>query len=86
MSRDIEEKGFHEGDWEGVSRKLVSSKAVPEGLNLKCRSKFNQGFTNRGCLHWAILNVLHGFKEKKSQEGKRFYFQFYFSKCLKLDF
>ena len=78
MSRDIEEKGFHGGDREGVSRKLVSSKAVPEGLNLKCRSKFNQGFTNRGCLHWAILNVLHGFKEKRAHRARDFIFNFIF--------
>ena len=37
MPRGVGGKSFHGGEWEGVSRKLVSSKAVPEDLNLKCR-------------------------------------------------
>ena len=77
MSRGVGKKGFHGGDWAGAIRKLVYSKALPENLNLKCRSKFNQDFTNYGCLQWAILNILHGFKEKKSPECKRF-FQIFF--------
>ena len=32
---------------------IVSSNAVLEDLNIKFRSKFNHGFTNRGCLHKA---------------------------------
>ena len=83
MSRNVEEKDFHGGDWEGVSMKLTSSKAGREDWNLKCRSKFNQGFTNCGCLHWTIVNVLHGFKEKRGHKARWSHF---FSKCLKLDF
>ena len=36
------------------SASVVSSKAVPEDLNMKFRSKFNHRFTNHGCLYWAI--------------------------------
>ena len=38
----------------GVSR-IVSSKAVPNDLKMKFRSKFNHGFINRSCLRCAIL-------------------------------
>ena len=31
---------------------------------MKCRSEFKHGFTNRVCLHCAILKALHGFKEE----------------------
>ena len=31
---------------------------------MKYRSEFKHGFTNRDCLHCAILKALHGFKEK----------------------
>ena len=34
---------------------LTCTKAVPVDLNMKFISKFNHGFTNRGCLHCAIL-------------------------------
>ena len=49
-------------DWEGVSwglvrEPIISSKAVPEDLNVKFKSKFNHGFTNRGCLRCAILKA-----------------------------
>ena len=41
-----------------VSRNLFSlSKAVPEDLNMKFRSKSNRGYTNRGCLHSLILSL-----------------------------
>ena len=33
------------------------SKAVPENLSMKFKEKFSHGFTNRGCLHSAILKV-----------------------------
>ena len=36
---------------------IVSSKAVPKDLKMKFRSKFNHGFTNRGCLHCVILKT-----------------------------
>ena len=39
---------------------------------MKYRSKFKHDFTNRGCLHCAILKALHAFKEKKSPQGKRY--------------
>ena len=35
----------------------VSSKTVPENLNIKFRSKFNYAFTNQGYFHCAILKV-----------------------------
>ena len=31
---------------------------------MKYKSEFKHGFTNRDCLHCAILKALHGFKEK----------------------
>ena len=34
---------------------MVSSKNVLDDLNLKVRSKFIHGFTNHGCLHYAII-------------------------------
>ena len=43
----------------------VSSIAVPEDVNLKFRSTLNQIFTNHGCLHCVVLNVLYEFKEKR---------------------
>ena len=60
---------------------MVSSKAVPEDLNLKLRSKFNNGFTNHGCLHCAILKAF-----KKERAHGRFFESIFFSKCSKLDF
>ena len=46
--------------------KLVSSKAVPEDLNMKFRSKLNHGFTNCGCLHCAIA-ILKAYKARDTQ-------------------
>ena len=47
--------------------------AVPEILNMKCRSEVKHGFTNRGCLDGTILKALNGFKgKKKSPHGKRY--------------
>ena len=45
---------------------LLFSKAVPEDFNMKFRSKFNHGFTNRGCFHCATLSL----------QGKRCNFSF----------
>ena len=42
----------------GQQEPTVSSKAVPKDLKMKFRSKFNHGFTNRGCLQCAILKAL----------------------------
>ena len=39
----------------------ISSKFVPEDLNLKLRSKFNLGFINHGWFHCAILKALSDF-------------------------
>ena len=36
---------------------MISSKAVPEDLNLKFRSKFNYGFAILDCLHRAFLKA-----------------------------
>ena len=41
----------------GQQEPIFSSKAVPEDLIMKFRSKLNHGFTNRGCLHCAILKT-----------------------------
>ena len=54
---------------------------------MKCRSEFINGFTNRGCLHCAILKALHGFKEKEPIRQEIWNFSFKmrfsrFSKCL----
>ena len=51
---------------------MVSSKTVPENLNLKFRSKFIHGFANNGCLHCAILKALYGFKEKRAHKARDF--------------
>ena len=39
-------------------------------LNIKVRSHFSHGFINRGCLHCAILKVLHSFKEKRTRKSR----------------
>ena len=36
---------------------------------MKYRSKFKNGFINRGRLHYAILKALHGFKEKRVRKA-----------------
>ena len=53
----------------GLQKTIVSNKAVPEVLNVKFRRKFKNGFTNRGCLHCAILKALHGFKKKRTHKA-----------------
>ena len=66
---------------------MVSTKALPEDLNLKFRLKLNHG-----CFHCAILKGLHGVKEKRAhkvRDGHFFFFQniqmtfLRFWKCLK---
>ena len=49
---------------------MVSSKTVPEDLNLKLILKFNPDFTNHGCLQCAILKPLYGFKEKRDHKAR----------------
>ena len=49
---------------------MVSSKTVPENLNLKFRSKFIHGFANNGCLQYAILKGLYGFKQKRAHKAR----------------
>ena len=56
------------GDKKQLLKALL--KAVPVGLNLKFISKFNHGFTNRGCLLCVILRPRYGFKEKRSPKVK----------------
>ena len=41
----------------GLCETIVFSKAVPEVLNMKCRSEFKHGFTNCGCFLCAIVKV-----------------------------
>ena len=41
----------------GQQEPVASDKAVLKDLKMKFRSKFNHGFTNRGCLHCAILKA-----------------------------
>ena len=54
----------------GLVGTFIFSTAVPKDLKIKFRSKFNHGFTNRGCLHCAILKVYNA-RDK----------QFFPSKC-----
>ena len=56
---------------------MVSSKTLPENLNLIFRSKFSLSFTNHGCLHCAILKAICGFQEKRDREARDslFFFQ-----------
>ena len=49
---------------------MVSSKTVPENLNLKFRSKFIHGFANNDCLQYAILKGLYGFKQKRAHKAR----------------
>ena len=56
---------------------MISSKALPEDLNLQFKSKFNRDFTNHGCFHCAILKTLYSFKEKRDHKST------FFSKCSK---
>ena len=37
---------------------------------MKLRSKFNHVFTNRVCLHCAILKALYGFKKKRANKAR----------------
>ena len=48
---------------------------------MKCRSEFKHGFTNRDCLHCAILKALHEFQENRAHKPKGM--QFFLEKCLK---
>ena len=38
------------------------------------RSEFKRGFTNRGCLHCAVLKAIHVFKEKRGNKSRDIYF------------
>ena len=57
MSRGAGEKVFL-FLWERLREvgRIAFSKAVPEDLNKKVRSKCNYDFSNRGYLHCAFLN------------------------------
>ena len=54
------------GSWETI----VSSKALPEILDVKYTLECKHGFTNRGCLHYAILKALQGFQEKRTLKSR----------------
>ena len=54
----------------GLYGTIVFSKAVPEVLNTKYRSEFKHRFSNRSCLNCAILNALHGCKEKRAHKAR----------------
>ena len=41
---------------------------------MKYRSEFKHGFTNRACLHCAVLKALHGFKEKRADKASHMQF------------
>ena len=43
---------------------------------MKLRSKFNHVFTNRVCLHCAILKALYGFKKKRVNKARDIYIFF----------
>ena len=45
----------------GLQETIVSSKGVPEVLNIKYRAEFKHAFTDCGCLHRAISKALQGF-------------------------
>ena len=54
---------------------IVSSKAVPEVLDMKYRSEFKYGVTNHGCLHCATLKALYGKKRAHKTRDMHFFFQ-----------
>ena len=58
---------FEIGD---IGEAIVSSKPVPEVFDMKYRSEFKHGFTNRGYLHFAILKALHSFQEKRAHKSR----------------
>ena len=49
----------------GLWETIVSSKAVPEVLDMKYRSEFKHGFTNCSSFHCPILKALHSFQKKE---------------------
>ena len=54
---------------------LIYTKTVPVDLNMKFISKFNHGFTNHGCLHYApIKKALYGFNEKRVHKVREMQF------------
>ena len=74
-------EGFALFSWEilqrGLQETVVSSKAVPKVWNMTYISEFKHGFTNRGCLHCAILKALHSFIIKRAHKLRdiQFFFQ-----------
>ena len=71
MSRSAGESVFL-FSWEKLGMDLlgtiVSSKAVPEVLDMKYRSEFKYGVTNHGCLHCATLKALYGKKKEPAKQ------------------
>ena len=61
---------FSGREWaRGLQETIASIKPVPEVLDMKYRSEFKHGFTNRGCLQCAILKALNGFQEKRAHKS-----------------
>ena len=54
---------------------MISSKAVPEDLNLKFRSKFNYGFAILDCLHRAFLKAHYSLQEKIGRKARHEIFE-----------
>ena len=61
---------FCERQGRGLQETIAPSKAVPEVLDMKYRSKFKHGFTNQGYSHCAILKSLYGFQEKRTLKSR----------------
>ena len=71
MSRDAGRVFCFSGrDWEGVSRNLLSLVKLHQRIYIwTLKKKFNNGFTNRHCLHYAII------KAYKARESMYFFFR-----------
>ena len=58
-------------EWEGVCRKLLSLVKLYQRFWIwNIDQNLNNGFTNCGCLHCAILKALHGFQEKRAHKSR----------------
>ena len=62
---------FPVGYWERVCRKLLSLVKLYQRFWIwNIDQNLNNGFTNCGCLHCAILKALHGFQEKRAHKSR----------------
>ena len=66
-------KGFSCETEMGVSRKLLFlvKHSCTSGFEYELYIKFNRSFTNRDCLHCAILKALYAFKEKRARKAEK---------------